>query len=367
MTTLDGHTDTFDSTVAQLCGQPGSISLPVMISRTYRKSMSDIGGKPGQLEVAVDVSGEVRLRSTVGAEFLGVVECRDSRSGVSLEAEYILVADTTPKLFRRRSGTDPDGWPVDHFDMANRIADRAAAELDAYLSTLTDRSEKALGEAAADFVREEVVRGLKHSAFLVGKINAPAFPVSLADVPFYQISKDDGGVRCDVVDTREPDSETVGWKAGLQFEPWEAQVAHDVAQAYGASGFLPRGLEAFVDHASDLAVVSRMEMNSLVRQFIKAAMLDVSAFKHSEEANEAARVIYHRVNCNEWSAPDLDRALAVLDGIWMQDKRMWTFAESRGWDAPISPFAVMADRVTSFPWRRVTPAQPSRAASSPSP
>lgn len=326
---------------------------------TSARVMSSEGDmSPAVIEIPVNASLAARFQPASDLKHVGRISWYEP--GTPKSADYLVEEGKTPSLFRVVSEfTDDDDQPevvVTPMSVAAKTLAAVEAKAVDFIESIKDRYVENLSREASGFITEGVERAISDVKFLVGRFGETVHLAVPADLPFYrvvkQLSRTDPA-RCEVDIRRDFDTEGSDWSFGMQFEPWEADIAHDLVVAYGERRFgPPRELAPFADRAWDMALVARMGMNSLLPLFLKKAMLDLrQAGMHGSYVEDATSAVYSAVAKNDWTSTELSDALSHLDDLWRVDERLSDFTKSKGWDVEISPFSVMSARLEVFPWR----------------
>lgn len=313
---------------------------------------------PAVIEIPVNASLVARIQPASDLKHVGRISWYEP--GIPKSADYLVEDGKTPSLFRVVSDPPGDDDRPKVVTTPMSTADKALAAVEAnavdFIEGLEDRSLENLSREGSRFISDGVGRAISDVKFLIGRFGETVHLAVPADLPFYrvvkQLSRTDPA-RCEVDIRRNFDTEGSDWSFGMQFEPWEAAIAHDLVVAYGERRFgPPRELSPFAERAWDMAIMTRMGMNSLLPLFLKKAMLDLrQAGMHGSYVEDATSAVYSAVAKNDWTSTELSDALSHLDDLWRVNERLSDFTKSKGWDVELSPFSVMAARVEAFPWR----------------
>lgn len=352
--------DIFQSHVALVRRTGEATTMPFETAVNYLCEVDDIDGKPGIVSTSIAVSTEFALRPASSLIWIGDVDWRISEPRYGqCSGQYFLDEDDA-RLYLAISDYADESAPVlarTPAEFVERLLHRIDLPLSHHLKELEDRSRPALMSFAQNYVDRAIQAAVSKAAHIV--TDGGDLLAHEVDVPFYRVTKQDGQevdrARCDVEVRRPANTDDGDWSDSLCFEPWEADIAFMVMSAYGESRFKPSELDDMVPYASRLSVINRLQTKSLLPLQLKKVARELRAFPEAGDSIEnLTSTIYAAASKNEWSSSDLDEALARLDEIWHDNQRLRQFTMDRGWDAPISPFTVLAARVEAFPWRTTT-------------
>lgn len=361
----------------ELAARYGTSSvMPLKVETTFFVSHAAEGVTVSVIEIPVRVDAEVSILAEGDVVTrLGQVGWRDYRhSDAFRTATYFLSKGEVPHLLRTPGlgyGEDVSSMAADPFGLVEWLIEQCEREIRG-ISEPTPEQTRA---AVVDHVENRIREGVTASQMVVSR-GGDAKMVRTTDVPHFKVTTSDlqgaDAAYWDVVVDRPEDFESMNWKElGLRFEPWEAEIAGRVVRAYGVKhdrtvpeGVDFRGYEG--DVAVDLAVAGRFATKSLLPQFVKKVMLDLSSseLEQDETVRGYTSAAYAAASKGQWGSPELDEALSGLHDLWKYDQRFSDFSRSKGWDSMLSPFEVMAARAEAFPWRGVAP---QAAAPSPAP
>jgi hypothetical protein len=348
----------------QLAARHGySSDFPLKVETTFYVPHLGSGANASVVEVPVSVEVPLRIMAEGdGIQRLGDVSWRDYHGYTDpfRTATYFVTEGDSPQVMRtpsrdRENKVSPAA--ADPFKLARWVVEQCSKDI-ADLSAVTAKELRDAAQAAAG---KHIRDGMATSPLVVGRSGEVSM-IRNADVPHYVVVPQKGKrpidvARCDVVVDRNLDYEALDWRGlGLRFEPWEVAAVARVMLSYGLTdldAIAPNAIGFADEVASDLAVVNRLSMNSLLPLFIKRVMLDLSSSTDglADEVKEYTSVIYRTVATGEWGSQVLDDALSSLHELWRYDSRMSNFARSKGWDLKLSPFQIMSERVEAFPWR----------------
>lgn len=339
-----------------------SSDFPLKVETTFYVPHSGPGTMASVVEVPVSVEVPVRIMAEgEGIRRLGDVSWRDYHgySDPFRTATYFIAEGDVPRLMRSPSvGKDNTVPPAatEPFKLARWLVEQVSQEIKGISEPTGTKTRDAARALAESRIRD----GLTSSPLVVGR-DGKVTLARVVDVPHYVVVPQNGkppidAARWDVVVDRPQDFEALNWRGlGLRFEPWEADIVGRVMRCYGMKHdpVVPDAIGFPEDAASDLAVINRLSVNSLLPLFIKRVMLDLSssAAGMAEDIRTHTSAAYGAVARGEWGSPALEGALAALNELWKYDPRVSAFGRSKGWDLPLSPFEIMTARVEAFPWR----------------